>query len=209
MRQESTNIRDLTRNFVYCLESEGKSPKTIESYFCFLKRFALYLEQHDLPTNVAEISLQDIREFLHYLQFEAHRWETSHGKDTKPLTLHSVHGHGRVIKTFWSWLSKEGYLEENNISNLKLPRLPKVVINTFSVDQINALLSACKRDKVNGERNYLIIMLFLDTGLRLSELVDLTTDNVGFENSCLTIKGKGNKERVVPFGSQVRRLLRR
>ena len=54
-----------------------------------------------------------------------------------------------------------------------------------------------------------MILLLLDTGLRLSELINLQMDDIDFLQSCILVKGKGNKERVIPFGSQVTRTLRR
>jgi len=209
MRQDSTNLGDLTRNFVHCLESEGKSPKTIEFYSTALKRLDIYLRKHSLAADVRDIGVEELRGYLHHLQYEARRWETIQDKDHGQLSLHSVHGHGRAIKAFWSWLATEGYVDENLLGRLKLPRLPRIIIETFSREQINALLSACKKNEVHGNRNYAIVLLLLDTGLRLSELINLTVEDIDFDNSSLIVTGKGKKERIVPFGSQVRRNLRR
>jgi integrase/recombinase XerD len=95
------------------------------------------------------------------------------------------------------------------MAGLKLPRTPRKVIQTFSHEQIQKLLGVIDMKHPTGFRNYTIILLLLDTGIRLSELIGLKIDDIDFQQSCLLVKGKGNKERVVPFGSQVRRTLRR
>jgi site-specific recombinase XerD len=114
-----------------------------------------------------------------------------------------------MIRAFWSWLLDEGYITSNPMTNLKLPRTPRKVISTFSQEQIQKMLSALDTKSSHGFRNYTMILLLLDTGIRLSELIGLEMDDIDFLQSFILVKGKGNKERVVPFGSQVRRTLRR
>ena len=95
------------------------------------------------------------------------------------------------------------------MTSLKLPKTPRKVISTFSQEQIQKVLSAIDRKSSHGFRNYTMILLLLDTGIRLSELIGLQMDDIDFLQSFILAKGKGNKERAVPFGSQVRHTLRR
>ena len=77
------------------------------------------------------------------------------------------------LKTFASWLSEEGYTEEHIFKRLQPPKVPHILIEPLTEDEIRRLLSAIPQDTLEGVRNYAILLLFLDTGMRLSELVRL------------------------------------
>jgi len=204
------NLVRLTESYALCLSTEGKSTKTITWYAANLKRFAQFLSDNHLPDSVDEIGKEEARRFISHLQTEVTRWENhSSIHDDKRLSAHSVQGYARTLKAFWSWLTDEGYITNNSMTSLKLPKTPRKVISTFSQEQIQKVLSAIDRKSSHGFRNYTMILLLLDTGIRLSELIGLQMDDIDFLQSFILAKGKGNKERVVPFGSQVRRTLRR
>jgi len=149
------------------------------------------------------------RRFISHLH-EVRRWENHSGiHDDKRLSAYSVQGYARTIKAFWTWLMDEGYISHNPMKGLKLPKTPRKVISTFSREQIERILSSIDKKSNRGFRNRVMILLLLDTGIRLSELINLRMDDIDFMQSCILVKGKGNKERVVPFGIQVRRSLRR
>lgn len=202
------NFDDLIQNHAYCLTAEGRSQRTIDWYISNLKRFLRFLKSHNMSTSVKDIDILEVRRFIHHLQNEVVRWEDKPDiNDSGRLSPFSVQGYARTIKAFWSWLVEEGYIEENPIARLKLPRVPIKVITTFTPEQIQAMLRTIDRGKATGFRNYTIVLLFLDTGIRLSELTNLEIEGVNFGQSCMLIRGKGNKERIVPFGTQVRRAL--
>ena len=210
MSEINYNLARLTESYAHCLRSEGKSLKTIEWYTANLKRFAKFLSDNYLSQSVTEIGKEEARRFISHLQTEVTRWENhSTIHDDKRLSAHSVQGYARTIKAFWAWLTDEGYITRNPMTSLKLPKTPRKVIGTLSQEQIQKILSAIDKKSSHGFRNYTMILLLLDTGIRLSELINLQMGDIDFLQSCILVKGKGNKERVVPFGSQVRRTLRR
>ena len=204
------NLVRLTESYALCLSTEGKSTKTIKWYAANLKRFAQFLIDNHFPDSVDEIGKEEARRFISHLQTEVTRWESSSSiHDDKGLSAYSVQGYARTIKAFWSWLMDEGYITHNPMTSLKLPKTPRKVISTFSQEQIQKILGAIDRKSSHGFRNYTMILLLLDSGIRLSELIGLQMDDIDFLQSFILVRGKGNKERVVPFGSQVRRILRR
>ncbi|MFC2069055.1 tyrosine-type recombinase/integrase [Chloroflexota bacterium] len=206
----SYNLIRLTESYAHCLSTEGKSPKTIQWYAANLKRFAQFLKYNHLPESVIEIDKEEARQFISHLQTGVRRWENhSNIHDDKRLSAHSVQGYARTIKAFWSWLTDEGYITHNPMTSLKLPKTPRKVISTFSQEQIQKILGAIDKKSSHGFRNYTMILLLLDSGIRLSELIGLQMDDIDFIQSFILVRGKGNKERVGPFGSQVRRTLRR
>jgi len=161
-----------------------------------------------MSASVTDIGITEVRQFIHHLQSEVVRWEDKPNiRDSGRLSPFSVQGYARTIKAFWSWLVEEGYIQENPIARLKLPRVPYKVIATFAPEQIQALIHSLDRRTPSGFRNYTIILLFLDTGIRLSELTSLKIEDVDFGQSHLLVSGKGSRERIVPTGIQVRRAL--
>lgn len=108
----------------------------------------------------------------------------------------------RSIRAFWSWLNDEEVIDSNPFSRLKIPKAPWKIIGAFSPQQIKALLNVVSRSE-DGYRNTIIILTLLDTGLRVSELVNLAIDNVWLEEGVIKVLGKGNKERLVPLGREV------
>lgn len=204
------SLDNLIDNYLQCCTAEGKSKKTIEWYEANLGRFSRFLKRECPDSTISDIGPAEARRFILHLQNDVRRWETNPFiSDTKGLSPHTIQGYARAIKAFWSWLLDEGYIPENFMARLKCPRVPHKIIPTFSAEQIQRLLGALDPGTLTGFRNYAIILLFLDTGIRLSELVNLRLEDIDFGQSCLLVTGKGNKERVVPFGSQVRRALRR
>lgn len=202
------NFEDLIQNHAYCLTAEGRSQKTIDWYAANLKRFLRFLKNHDMPVSVGDIGIPEVRRFIHHLQSEVVRWEDSPNiSDSGRLSPFSVQGYVRTIKAFWSWLLEEDYIEENPMSRLKLPRVPRKVIATYTPEQIQEIIQSLDRKTPTGFRNYTVILLLLDTGIRLSELTNLEIEDIDFGQSSMLISGKGNKERTVPFGIQVRRTL--
>lgn len=208
MHLTEPNFEDLIQNHAYCLTAEGRSQKTIDWYVFNLKRFLRFLKSHNMSTSVRDIGIPEVRRFIHHLQSEVVRWEDQPNiKDSGRLSPFSVQGYVRTIKAFWSWLLEEDYIQENPIARLKLPRVPHKVIATFTSEQIQALIGRLDRRTPTGFRNYTIILLLLDTGIRLSELTNLEIEDIDFGQSCMLISGKGGRERTVPFGIQVRRAL--
>ena len=113
------------------------------------------------------------------------------------------HAHFRAIRSFYNWLESQGYVPLSPCHKMQAPKLPRVVLGHPSLSQVQALITAAPtaRDKA-------IISLFADTGMRLSELVQITPDRIDWAINTIRIMGKGRKERLVKFGSRTRELLR-
>jgi site-specific recombinase XerD len=113
----------------------------------------------------------------------------------------------RSLRIFFSWLVSEGIIESNPFGRVKIPRPPRKVIPTFSDSQIHDLLNLIDTRSAEGYRDYAMILTLLDTGIRVSELCSLKLDNIWLEEGMLKVMGKGNKERLIPIGKYVQRLL--
>lgn len=94
------------------------------------------------------------------------------------------------------------------MAKIPVPKAPQKVINTFTHEQIGKLAQACYNSNGNGYRNLTILLLLLDSGIRVSELVNINLEDVNLAEGWIKIiKGKGGKERIVPVGSVVQKSL--
>jgi len=205
MKPKIPSFDAMIRNQGICLATEGRSQNTIDWYASNLRRFLQFLRNRQLPDSIEDIGIREVRDFIFYLQNEVTRWESSpYTRDGRRLSPFSVQGYVRTIKAFWSWLVAEGYIQNNPMEKLKIPKVPRKVIATFTPEQIEKMIKQLDLNKQRTFRDYTIILLLLDTGIRLSELANLRIEDVDFKQSCLLVTGKGSKERIVPIGTQVR-----
>jgi len=175
----------------YC-KSKNLSSRTIEYYIYRLQALQTYLTDHEQPTAPKDLTPQVIREFL------------TDEKDRKSATTAS-HSH-TTLRAFFVFLVNDGFLECSPMESVDKPKRRKSVLNTFSIEQIDAVLAKCGRD-FGGARDRAMVTMLLDCGLRVSELAGLDLDDVDWTDGTLLVLGKGGKERVVPFGHTTRQAL--
>lgn len=179
----------------------GKSPKTVEEYYLDLRTFFRYINvtQGLVPSDTefeqvsisnvdlhlaASITLTIVYEYMNYLVTERHNGPASRARKVSSL------------RSFYKYLTnKAGKLKENPISELETPKLKKSLPKYLSLEQSIELLT--KADGKTKDRDYCILTLFLNCGMRLSELVGLNRNDIHMSEGTMKITGKGNKERIV------------
>jgi integrase/recombinase XerD len=169
---------------------KGVTPPTLAWYKYSLHAFGPVLQrEYDTVQDLKAAVVQRIQELR------------GQGRGNKAV---SINTYLRCFKAFLKWAYEENLLTEP----LKLGWLKEEqnVLATLSESQARTLI-AWKPAKINGVRLHLIVCLLLDTGLRVSEALSLTIDDIDFENLVLKIQGKGMKQRLVPFSEELRRLL--
>lgn len=172
--------------------SRGNSAKTIEYYSSVLRFF------QDFAGDVllSELRLQLCRDYYVYLS----------DNDLKSV---SVQTYIRGLRAFLSWLFACGYIPDDLCSRFRLPKATFKIPDILTDSEILSLYSALSGDSFVRMRDKLIVSLMLDCGLRLNEVVTLTLDNVHFDDRYIIVEcGKGDKQRVVPFGRSLMQLLR-
>ena len=203
METGALELGNLIQGFKLSCQTECKSPRTVEWYTSFLDRFHRFLERNNRPTNISYLDKTHIREFIRYLQVEARVPHTG-----TPLSTATIQAYVRVLKAFFSWATREEYLKSNPMAVIPMPKSATKIIGTFTDEQMAKLTDVCLRSTVNGHRNLTILLLFLDSGLRVSELVGIELDDVNLPEGHIIIRqGKGQKERVIPVGSIVQKSL--
>lgn len=219
--QRYSDCPQILREFlIYHENIKGQSPLTISEYYLDLRMFLRFLKlmRNDMPITtkledivikdidlgfLREIETSDIFDFLSYLAND----RTVNPDAPSPDYGISPTARARklsAIKSFYKYLTvRTKQLEENPVADLEYPKLRKSLPRYLTLEQSAALLKAVSGQ--NEKRDYAILMLFLNCGIRRSELVGLNLTDV-YEDR-IRVVGKGNKERFVYFGSACRKAI--
>jgi site-specific recombinase XerD len=108
----------------------------------------------------------------------------------------------RSLRTFFQWLEEEGEVKVSPMARMRPPKLPEFAPDIPTEDDVRKLLKVCEGREFNQRRDAAIILLFADTGARLSEVANLQMDDVDLRERIITVMGKGQKGRVIPFGKK-------
>jgi site-specific recombinase XerD len=200
----SREMSKLIEGYKLCARSEGISENTILLTGRAVSYFNNFLAGSGLPTDVESIGVSEIRRFILHLKeaqrFDSHPLIKNHDRK---LTGHTINCYLRSVSAFWSWMSREGFIENNPFARTKIPKAPTKVVTPFTQDQLQSLLQAIDTSNPAGLRTYAIALTLLDTGMRLGELIRLKKDDVDLRNKTLKVFGKGAKERRLPIGKRL------
>ena len=177
----------------YLLEQRirGNSPATISHYENVLGIFMKYSGN----INVSDITLNCCRKYYLYLA------------DSEIGSV-SVQTYIRGLRAFLKWLYESEYIEVNICAKFKLPKATRKIIDVLTDDEIKCIFESIPGDGWLALRNNLIISLMLDSGLRRHEVVSLTVRSVHLSDRYIIVQqGKGDKQRVVPFGNFTGKLI--
>ena len=214
-RSESPQI---LRDFLIYHETiRGHSRNTVDEYYLDLRNFFrfLKLDRNLVPRTselddisimdvdldfVKSVTLTEVYDYLAYLSRDRVKHENSR-EPSYGLTASSRARKIATIRSFYKYLTvKAKLIEENPVADLDSPKTPKTLPRYLTLEESERLLSAA--DGVNRERDYCILALFLNCGLRISELVGLNLSDVRSDH--LRVLGKGNKERIVYLNDATR-----
>jgi site-specific recombinase XerD len=203
-----TENQRLIDGYRLCASTEGKSPNATLAVTTSLKYFQNFLATQNDNLSLTAVTRQEIRGFIAYLQ-QAKRYANHPITAVQDAVLsgHTVNRYVRSVSIFYSWLVSEGVIEASPFIGVKIPKTPVKVIPAFSPSQIEQLLKVIDKTTAAGYRNAAIILTFLDTGIRLTELCTLKMENLQLEDGIGKVQGKGNKERTFPIGKQLQRML--
>ena len=211
MPKNDMPLTQVMEDYASDLRIQRKSPKTVSFYLRNLRLFFKWLKRHNYSGVLGDLTLVNAKRYIFYLE-EEHRKYRGHPftpEQDEGLSPYSVRGHVRTLKALASWLYREEYLDDNALARLRLPKAPKTDIKVLTDEEVKALLSAVNPNTTSGARNYAILLLMLDSGLRTGEVIGLKASKTDIEHGQLWVNGKGDKERIVPVGTRCQRYLRR
>jgi site-specific recombinase XerD len=139
---------------------------------------------------------------------ETDRWGGKTLMASKPASSSTLEHYYRVLNTFFNWLLEEGIVVENPLRSVKKPRIKRTMVRAMSTEEVKRLLLWCSGKSKLQVRNRAMVMMLLDTGLRVSEVANLEVSDVDLKTGAILVKrGKGGKERIVRVGAKARRAL--
>lgn len=182
-----------------------------------LNDFDLYLMmERAMSDNTREGYLRDVRKLLAYLESTPSESGNAGSTPLREVTidilrrflgeLHDVgiaeRSQARIVagvRSFFKFLSLEGYLDINPAELLETPKIGIHLPEVLTVEEIDAMIQAIDPDKAEAQRDRAIIETLYGCGLRVSELVNLEISKISADEGYLVVRGKGNKERLVPM----------
>lgn len=185
----------LLDSWTLTLEAENKSPRTVGNYRESLDLFVRWLIDHDQKIPPDEVTVTQLREWLVEL------------RETRSASTARTRWNG--LRSFFAWCLEEGELESNPMAAVTAPALPEKLVQMLSVDQLKDVIAACQGPLLIDRRDEALILLYADTGGRLSEIALAEVANLDLRERTLLITGKGRRERVLPFGARTARALDR
>ncbi len=187
---------ELAEQFLNYLSVErGLARNTISSYQADLKKFSSFLKEKG-ETSVDNVTREDIRNFLMALK-------------NKKLSVNSIARNLVSIKSFFKYLVNERIIKDDIAAVLESPKLWKKLPDTLSIGEVDKIILKANFKNKQGIRDKAILEVLYGTGMRVSEAVNLKLRDINFEVGFLKCKGKGQKERIVPFGGKAQTAIKR
>jgi site-specific recombinase XerD len=196
--QEDTARPDIGANaqsFGRHLRAGNKAPATIHSYLDAVARLDAFLAARGMPRSVATLHREHVEAFVE--------------DQLSRLKPASAANRYRSLQQFFRWLVDEGEIRETPMAKMRPPAIPETPPPVLRPEQVKKLLDACLGQDFDDRRDTAIVLLLVDTGIRLSEIAGLTVEDIDWEHEVLVVLGKGRRPRTVAFGRKVSKALDR
>ncbi len=186
------NINDVIQQYKeYLLIEKGNSKKTIEDYCEDLK---IFFKNFDSITDSEMFLKEHIIDFI-YIQM------------SEQLAISTIKRRISSLKSFYSFLMQNN-LSQDSKTEIVSPKDTYKIPEVLTVEEVDELIKVIKITSKDGLRNKTILELLYGSGLRVSELINLKIEDVSFKENLLTVKGKGNKTRLVPLNDYCKNLMK-
>ena len=186
-----TTVEKSVNRFLQTLRQRNSSAHTIKAYTGDLQNFANYAGSRDWK-NIDHIT---IRGFLSQL------YERGLGKTSVARAL-------AAVRSLYRWLAQEGVVEQNPAALVSTPKLAKKLPRVPTIEEMNNVLDGKMPETASfPERDRLLLELLYGCGIRNSELTGINLDDIRLSSEAILIRGKGKKERYVPFGDSAKAAL--
>ena len=171
----------------------NSSPHTLRNYESDLEQFYDYIAPPDDNGKRRSVNVRDI-DHLTIREYMASLYEKKKKKS-------SIHRKVASLRTFFRYLCREGVMEMNPAKLVASPRVERTLPNHLTIEQMIRFIETPDTETLLGKRDRAMLELLYASGLRVSEMVGLNMTDIDFTNQTVRVKGKGRKERIVPFGN--------
>lgn len=186
----------ISRFIKYLRQERGYSENTVEAYYRDIMQFFSFYSKYSnlISIQISDVDKTSIRHFLGMLAESG-------------LEMSSISRKLASLKAFFKFSVREGVIDSNPAMLVKSPKTKKRLPIVLSEEQISSVIESTDGKTFIAKRNRAILELFYSTGIRLSELISLNIGDINFNKMTIRVLGKGNKERIVPFGDSARSAL--
>ncbi|MCU4823255.1 tyrosine-type recombinase/integrase [Bacillus cereus] len=212
---EIYTFQELFNIYIFAKETEGLARKTLENKKVYFLVFHRYLEKHHEDVIPNTLDTNTIREFLYYLKNDHVKHKNNHciKEDFKSVgvSVSYINTIMKHMKAFYNFLVEEDYIQVNPFSKIKSLKEAQDNIEALSVDQLKILLKQPDQRTYAGFRDYVLMILLADPGMRISEALNLQQEDIDFKMNVIELKGantKNRKTRYVPISQKTSKLLR-
>ena len=186
-------MKEYIIKFIDTITYEKKYSKyTIDGYLNDLNCFMEYLINNNIK-RFSDVEYQDIRLYINFLH------DSNYSNKTISRSI-------SALRSLFKYLKSSGYIDNNPMILISNPKLPKGLPKCLNFEETEKLLNSFD-NSVLGIRNSLILEVLYSTGIRVGEIVNIKIKDIDFSNNTIKITGKGNKDRMVYYGTRCKDLL--
>lgn len=179
------------------LEEVNKAPMTRKTYGVAVEQLGAYLAERGMPTDPTVVTREHLGEWLRHMQ----RPVEDGGQG---LTAQTTLQRYRSVSRFFQWMVKEDEIKESPMARMSPPKVPEKLVPVVDDDSLRRLFKTVGGSEFEDRRDKAILALFIDVGLRIAEMANLSVSDVDIEARFVTVMGKGRRPREVRFTTTTR-----
>ena len=186
--------RRLINDFKFYLKIErGLSKNTVMSYSHDISSFVDFMENSNIKESPQNCSKETLQQFIF--------------TQSKLIGSNSQARRVSALKSFFNFLIFENYCEDSPADLIEAPKIGRKLPQILNTNEIEKILDGIELNKSQGQRNRAIIETLYGSGLRVSELVEITLSNIFIKENIIRVNGKGGKQRLIPLGSYSKKFI--
>ncbi len=179
----------------------GKSYNTVKGYKKDITQFIEYINKNEGLNDFNDVEIITFRSFIAYLS------SNSDSKTPNMVGKRSINRKISALRTFFKYLNEQEIIKNNKVEYISMPKFEKNLPNVLNKNDIDKLRKVINTDKLIGVRDRLIIELLYSSGIRASELIDMSENMINIREREIRVIGKGNKERITFFSKNTEKWL--
>ena len=183
----------------------GKSYNTIKSYKKDILQFIEYIDKNEGIKDFDEVEIITFRSFIAYLNSDSNENDE---KSSSSVGKRSINRKISALRTFFKYLNEQEIVKNNKVGYISMPKFEKGLPTVLNKDDIDKIRAVINTDKITGVRDRLIVELLYSSGIRASELIDMSEHMINMSEREIRVIGKGNKERITFFSQNAEKWLK-
>ena len=183
----------------------GKSYNTIKSYKKDILQFIEYIDKNEGIKDFDEVEIITFRSFIAYLNSDSNENDE---KSPSSVGKRSINRKISALRTFFKYLNEQEIVKNNKVGYISMPKFEKGLPTVLNKDDIDKIRAVINTDKITGVRDRLVVELLYSSGIRASELIDMSEHMINMSEREIRVIGKGNKERITFFSQNAEKWLK-